>query len=126
MDKKEEILFESLLAKKRHDELINVVKQLLQEISKLDNSKEIKNLTDVSIEKYPEIVNAIKSIGKLKSPDVNVELNQKEVIQSINEIKDYIIKRFDKVSEPKKSNWEFTVQRDLNGYIKTVKAEQID
>ena len=125
MDKKDDILFESLLAKKRHDELIGVIRLLLNEIGKINNKQEIKNLVDISLRKYPEIIDAIKGID-LKSPDVNVELNQKDVVQSIDKTKESIIKKLDKFIELTKKNWKFTVQRDDWGYIKTVKAEQID
>lgn len=113
---------EEILAKVRHEALLKAIKQ---SATKNDYSPLI-----TAIQKQSEIfigfVSAINEIAK--QPEVNIELNQTEISQSISQMSADILKgirelklAIEVLNQPKE--WKFTVKRDsYTNYIEIVTA----
>jgi superoxide dismutase len=95
--------FEILLNKKRHKELIDLLKDILKELPKEFNSSKIEALLETIAQKNDS------SIPK------SIELIGEAIINKMCEIKDTMDK-------PKE--WTFDVNRNLQGYIVSVTAKQ--
>ena len=132
MSDKDDILFDRLLADQRYNELIGAIKSLIEEINTLDNKEKIEAFVEVVKKNSSDVIEAVRQAGEnMKQPDVDIEVNQREVTQSIESMERSIVQKLGRIvdlireNQPAKT-WKFTVSRDWNGYIETVKAEQID
>jgi len=122
--------FERLLEDKRHNELIKTIKLLVTEIN---NSSKNDGLVSAIKQQTDTVKRVVDEVRQILNKEVKVETNQDKVIVSIDAMKNSVIKGLDKISEevskeiesPKKQ-WEFIVQRDNNGYIKSVTAKERD
>lgn len=122
--------FERLLEDKRHNELIKTIKLLVTEIN---NSSKNDGLVSAIKQQTDTVKRVVDEVRQILNKEVKVETNQDKVIVSIDAMKNSVIKGLDKISEevskeiesPKKQ-WEFIVQRDNNGYIKSVTAKEGD
>lgn len=129
--------FKRELENKRHQEVLNLLKQ------SLDNKK-AENLIDANNKILEQFVSKLESISKDKPIDVNVETNQDLVVKEIanltkqlkenisdfknnlnrkvsidlEELKPFLEKQ-DKVEE-----WIFDVKRNKDGFIETIIARE--
>ena len=93
--------FEALLEAKRHDELVTGLKKLTLAITSKDN-KDVVQSINKQAERIGNLAKAIQDMPKLenlKSPDVNIELNPKELVSSVQELCNDIIASNNKVIE---------------------------
>ncbi len=117
----EDLEFKELLLEKRHKEVTQLIKALL--------SKDNKDLVDALREQPKAIKDAIsaiiQSIPKPEKPEVNVEVNQQEIVTSLEAICEKIIKSNElviKALNEKPLIESFDLQRDNWGNTKTVKV----
>ena len=95
----EQIEFERLLADKRHREVSYLLKSINTALSKDDDDREIIAAINKQGNNFGELIKAIKSIPQSELPEVNVTLNPKEFVSSINKICEDIIASNNKVIE---------------------------
>ena len=112
-------LFWEALAEDRHKQLIKVITE-----SKPDNSQLLFALESQSLA-IKGFVEAVKKIHFPK-PEVNVEVNQKEVIVLFTKMSDDILRSFEELNEAitllnQPRAWDFVIKRN-NGYIESVRA----
>ncbi len=95
---KEDEKFESLLADKRHKELTGALKGIATHLSK-DNDKAVVEAINGQADKIGELVKAIQDMPKPEKANVNVELNPKEFVTSVQKICEDIVASNNKVIE---------------------------
>lgn len=98
--------FDRLLAEKRHKELITILTKLVSTLSKAQSQ--------------PDIVVDTTNIEKVLKSLENSSKDEK-LPSSIKAIGDVIAKKLDNINKP--TQWEFNIERDKKGLIKTVKAK---
>lgn len=123
--------FESLLAQRRHKELSSGIAAIATAFSKKSNQDIIE-----AINNQASLINSfLQKLGSVEKPsvlpEVNVEVNQKEVVLSVDEMSEKILSGFSSLKEViietqcKSNEWEFSVQRDVKGFIEKVIAVKI-
>ena len=120
----EELKFESLLADKRHNEVSYLLKAITDALAK-DDSNEVVEAINKQGNNFGELIKAIKSIPKTELPEVNVNLNPTEFVDSINKICEEIIKSNDKVIEALNTRLlpdTFTLVKTYAGITESVKV----
>ena len=120
----EELKFESLLADKRHNEVSYLLKAITDALAK-DDSNEVVEAINKQGNNFGELIKAIKSIPKAELPEVNVNLNPTEFVDSINKICEEIIKSNDKVIEALNTRLlpdTFTLVKTYAGITESVKV----
>lgn len=120
----EELKFESLLADKRHNEVSNLLKAITDALAKDDNNEVVEAINKQG-DNFGELIKAIKSIPKTELPEVNVNLNPTEFVDSINKICEEIIKSNDKVIEALNTRLlpdTFTLIKTYAGITESVKV----
>lgn len=117
----EDLEFDTLLAEKRHNGIVTLLSKILTELNKDKDGK-----TNALLEKQIKSVEAMVSSMKSLNPEVNVEVNQNQVIKSIHELGDQIIKGLNdlKKSINQKRSYKFKFKRYDNGYIEEVDVTQ--
>ena len=95
----EDIEFDELMAEKRHKELSG----LLKEVKKLLD-KPTDNSTSEAIEKLATNLSKLLSEQKslpitVNSPDVNVEINQEKVVNSLGKLSENLLSELKKFNE---------------------------
>ena len=111
----EDLEFKELLLEKRHKEVTQLIKALL--------SKDNKDLVDALREQPKAIKDAFSAI--IQSIPKNVEVNQQEIVTSLEAICEKIIKSNElviKALNEKPLIESFDLQRDNWGNTKTVKV----
>lgn len=98
IDDIEEMQFEKLLADKRHKEVSHLLKTIATNLLKGDD-KEVIDAINKQGKNFGELIQAIKSIPQTELPEVNVTLNPKDFVSSINKICEDIIASNEKVIE---------------------------
>ena len=120
----EDVEFEKLLEDRRHEELKNA----LIDISTILENKNDMGIIDAIEKQVSAFLSAIK---KLPAPEVNVEVNQKEISTSVAKMSAEIVKslidlkqEIEVLNSPKE--WEFRVRRDDSTHsITSVIAKQL-
>ena len=124
IDDIEDIEFERLLADKRHKEVSYLLKNIATALSK-DDDKDVIAAINKQGNNFGELIKAIKSIPQTELPEVNVTLNPKEFVSSINKICEDIIASNDKVIETLNKRLlpdTFTLVKDSRGTTESVKV----
>lgn len=106
--------FERLLQESRHQELADKLNSVIEAIQDKEDSGVIK-----AIEKQ------IKTIATLVSEKSEPE-NNKELIASVEAMQSSILQELSKLSNAlmSKKEWEFTINKDLAGSIRSIQAKQ--
>ena len=94
----EQIEFERLLADKRHKEHSYLLKSIATALSK-DDDKEVIDAINKQGNNFGELIKAIKDIPQTELPEVNITLNPKEFVSSINKICKDILESNEKIIE---------------------------
>lgn len=116
--------FNEKLADKRHKELTGAMGKVISAV----NQKEDKAVAEAIKENARAtqgLVQVIKDIPKVETPQVNVDVNQKEVITSLEGICNKIIESNNKLIEAFNKRpvvEEFKLEKDNYGNTKTVKV----
>ena len=120
----EQIEFERLLADKRHKEHSYLLKSIATALSK-DDDKEVIDAINKQGNNFGELIKAIKDIPQTELPEVNITLNPKEFISSINKMCEDILESNEKVIETITTRLlpdTFTFVRDYGGKTESVKV----
>lgn len=126
----EDSVFESRLADRRHKELVNALRGILTELQKDDGTGDIVSKSiDKQSEKIMKCLEELKNIPKQELPEINVETNQQQVVQSINGIGESIVQSLLTIKESmnlpqQKKEWTFKVKRNNAGYIESITANE--
>lgn len=127
LDEIEDIEFDKLLQDKRHKELTSSLKAMATALSN-NNDKSVVDAINKQGNNIEKLVNAIQSIPKpekYESPIVNVEVNPKEFVSSINKICDDIVASNNKVIEALEKRIlpdTFTLVKTYGGFTESVKV----
>ena len=117
----EDIEFEKLLQDKRHRELKNALVAISSILSKKDDVGIIEAIEKQS-QALAGFVSVIKSIS---APEVNVEINPKEFVSSINKLCEDVIASNNKVIETLNTRLlpdTFTLNKGYGGITESVKV----
>lgn len=134
--------FKVALENKRHQEIVNLLKQSVEKSN--DESKVIEGIVDVNTKTLEKFLDKLNEISKETPADITVETNQDLVVKEISNlakelelnIKDLKESLNQKVyidieelkpfleKEDKVEEWIFDVKRDSKGYISTVTARE--
>jgi len=117
----EDVDFDRLIADKQHAEFMRAMKNLMVTLDKLNQAPQLeRSLT--------QIVDRLSNLSlSVKSPDVTVQTNQKEVIDAIQKMTTELSKSIQTLVEPKEEkqdSWQFTVNRNQHGFIQSVTANK--
>lgn len=116
----EDIKWETLLADKRHKELLSQLKLIGQTLSQKKDDYIVE-----AIEKQSGVVSMfMQTLQMLSRPEVNVQFEEERMVQAMTKISDNLIILKQSIIEHKRE-WTFTVKRNREGYIETVNATQI-
>lgn len=124
---KDDIKFEQLLNEKRHKELINSLTIIVSELKKEKKDGAVIAAIEKQSQAINKFVEVIRAIPVPATPEVNVEVNQAEIVSSIERMGKLILQELRDLKtilgiEIKPSEWEFKVNRNSAGYIESVKA----
>ena len=100
----DEIKFQNLLREKQHKQIIELMSKILTELSTNKNFTSIK--ADIDFEKLKKVF--------------TFENSNDDVPMAIKNIGDTIIKKMESLKKP--NSWKFLINRDNNGYIISVDA----
>ena len=120
----EQLEFERLLADKGHKEVSYLLKTIATALSK-DDDREVIDAINKQGSNFGELIKAIKNIPQSELPEVNVTLNPKEFISSINKMCEDILESNEKVIETITTRLlpdTFTFVRDYGGKTESVKV----
>jgi len=133
MTEKEQI--QEILAEKRHDEITKGHGDIVTTLGKVIATAE-KNSTQPIIDAVTKQTGAIsefaEAIKSLPKPEVNVELNQKEILSSLTEMSTAILQGQQEIilgigaliqQQSQLKEWDFKIEREFNRITK-VKAIQ--
>ena len=115
---------DELIAENRHREHSYLLKTIATALSK-DDDKEVIDAINKQGKNFGELIQAIKSIPQTELPEVNVTLNPKEFVSSINKICEDIIASNEKVIETLNTRLlpdTFTLVKDSRGTTESVKV----
>ena len=89
---------DELIAENRHREHSYLLKSIATALSK-DDDKEVIDAINKQGNNFGELIKAIKDIPQTELPEVNITLNPKEFVSSINKICKDILESNEKVIE---------------------------
>ena len=115
---------DELIAENRHREHSYLLKTIATALSK-DDDREVIDAINKQGSNFGELIKAIKSIPQSELPEVNVTLNPKEFVSSINKICEDIIASNDKVIETITNRLlpdTFTLNKGYGGVTESVKV----
>ena len=105
------------LEEKRHKEILNSLSSLIKVIQNDDALKTVVHQQEAAVKKI------VDTIGKLPAPEVIVE--NKEVINSLDEVVKSLQQLKDVVNKNAVREWEFDIVRKSSGYIEKIKVKAI-
>lgn len=117
---------ERVLAATRHREQMGALKGIATLLSKPQVKDDgVVNAIQKNTESIQDIISAIKQIPVPEKPEVNVQVSQMEIVNSLQNICDKIIESNERVIEALNKRIivdEFKIERDQWGNMKTIKV----
>lgn len=123
----EDIEFNKLLEDKRYKEIYRVLQLMLSEISKPKEKMPVIDYDAATNRLIKALQECINNLPVSKNEPVNVEVNQREVVTSIEEFSKNITMAISQLisATNKKKEWAFHINRFSNGQIESVEVKQI-
>jgi hypothetical protein len=122
--------FYDRLEDKRHKEIISSLRQINDQLSKEKKDDGIAEALYKQTATIQGFVEAIKGLPKPDAPRVTVNGNTGEVVRSINDMCELIVKGLGEIKEmlvtpeATKKEWKFEIRRTIGGYIDSVTAKE--
>lgn len=115
----EEALY--LASEQRHEELVSILNSINNSL-KTRRDTEVVDAISKQVGSISSLINLIKEIS---NPSVNVSTNQELVVSSLQELTSKMLLGMralrDTMIKPP-PEWDFTIERDFNGFIERVTA----
>ena len=114
-----------IIAENRHDEIISSLLKVANAIVDNNSNKEVVDAINGQIGKIGKLAEAIKNIPKQEQQNVNIDLNTKDLVSSINKICEDIIISNNKVIDTLNNRLlpdTFTLVKGLGGVTESVKV----